>query len=59
MVTKEDIERAVSPRINRILLYVQTGMPSSQYDACRKLILDELGKSGLSRDLEKLCCKER
>jgi hypothetical protein len=60
MVTTEDIDKVLKPHINRVLLYVQAGVTTPhQFEACRKLILDELGKSGLTRELEKLCCKER
>ena len=54
MVTKEHIDNLINPRLNRVLLIVQTALPESQFQACRKLILDEFGKSGLGKELERL-----
>jgi len=31
----------------RILLYAQASLPQSQFEAFRKLVLDEMGKSGI------------
>lgn len=60
MVTKEHIDNLINPRLNRVLLIVQTALPESQFQACRKLILDEFGKSGLGKELDRLfSCKER
>ena len=54
MVTKEHIEQLINPRINRVLLYVEAALSASQFKACRKLILDEFGNSGLGKDLERM-----
>jgi hypothetical protein len=39
-------------RKNRLLKYAEIGMSQSQFDAFRKLLLDELGRSGFEKDLE-------
>jgi len=54
MVTKEHIEQIINPRLNRVLLIVESSLPASQFLACRKLILDEFGKSGLGKELERV-----
>ncbi|RNC67412.1 MAG: hypothetical protein ED859_14765 [Desulfuromonadales bacterium] len=54
MVTKEHIDNLINPRLNRVLLIVQTALSESQFQACRKLILDEFGKSGLGKELDRL-----
>lgn len=57
MVTVKDIDELISERKNRILTYAQMAIPDSQFQAFRKLFLDELGKSGLLKDLERLLGK--
>jgi len=39
-------------RKNRLLLTAQVGLPANQYDAYRKILLDELGRNGFEKDLE-------
>jgi hypothetical protein len=39
-------------RKNRLLLVAQAALPASQYEAFRKIVLDELGKSGFQKDVE-------
>ncbi len=39
---------------NKILLYVESSVPPDQFKALRKLILDELGKSGAEGKIRKL-----
>ena len=43
---------ALDRRKNRLLLVAQAALPSSQYEAFRKIVLDELGKSGFQQELE-------
>jgi hypothetical protein len=54
MVTLVSIEALLNPRLNRVLLILQASLPEHQYQACRKLVLDELGKSGFMTELEAL-----
>lgn len=44
----------LSERKNRLLLTAQVGLPANQFDAYRKILLDELGRNGFERDLEKI-----
>lgn len=39
-------------RKNRLLLVAQAALPASQYEAFRKIVLDELGKGGYLKDVE-------
>lgn len=41
-------------RKNRLLLTAQVGLPAHQFDAYRKILLDELGRNGFENDLEKV-----
>lgn len=42
----------LNERKNRLLLTAQVGLPANQYDAYRKILLDELGRNGFEKDLE-------
>ncbi len=44
----------LSERKSRLLLTAQVGLPANQFDAYRKILLDELGRNGFERDLEKI-----
>jgi hypothetical protein len=54
MVTLQQVMDAIRPRINRVLLFAQASLPAHQFEAYRKLVLDELGNSGLNKDLARL-----
>jgi hypothetical protein len=54
MVTKERIEELIRARLNQVLLIAQASLPESQFQAFRKLTLDQFGMSGLGRDLERV-----
>lgn len=41
-------------RKNRLLLTAQVGLPENQFDAYRKILLDELGRNGFEKDLEEV-----
>ena len=41
-------------RKNRLLLTAQVGLPENQFEAYRKILLDELGRNGFERDLEEV-----
>lgn len=58
MVTLNAVMDTIKPRINRLLLYAESSLPEHQFKAFRKLVLDELGNSGLNKDLERLFDKE-
>jgi len=44
----------LSERKNRLLLTAQVGLPANQFEAYRKILLDELGRNGFEGDLEKI-----
>ena len=54
MVTLQHVMDAIRPRINRVLLFAQSSLSEHQFQAFRKLVLDELGNSGLNKDLARL-----
>ena len=54
MIQLEDIQALIESRKNRVLTCAQIGMSEFQFQAFRKIFLDEFGKSGLGSDLEKL-----
>jgi hypothetical protein len=41
-------------RKNRLLLTAQVGLSENQFDAYRKILLDELGRNGFEKDLEEV-----
>ena len=54
MVTKEDIERLINARLTQVLLVAETALPSNQFQAFRKITLNEFGNNGLGKELERL-----
>ena len=59
MVTKEAILPLVNARLNRVLLIAQAALPEHQFEAFRRLILDEFGRAGLIRDLDTILGESR
>ena len=58
MVTKSEIEQLINTRLNRVLLYAETSLHPGQFQAFRKLTLDEFGKSGLGKELDRVFNKK-
>jgi hypothetical protein len=54
VVTKEHIDQLINPRINQLLLVAETALPPSQFQAFRKITLNEFGNSGLGKELDRL-----
>ncbi len=50
----EAIQARLSQSRNKILIIGEVALHPSQFKAFRKLVLDELGQSGLESDLEKI-----
>lgn len=50
----EEIVKVVNARLNNILLVAESSLSQSQFRAFRTLVLNEFGKSGLCRDLERI-----
>ena len=44
----------LNERKNRLLLTAQVGLPENQFEAYRKILLDELGRNGFEKDLEEV-----
>lgn len=44
----------LNERKNRLLQTAQIGMGKNQFSAYRTLVLDELGRNGFEKDLEKI-----
>lgn len=53
-MTKEDIDRLINIRLNQLLLVAETALPSKQFQAFRKITLNEFGNNGLGKELERL-----
>ncbi len=54
MVVLEAITRLINRRVNRVLLFGQSALNNNQFEAFRKLVLDEFGRSGLAKELERV-----
>ena len=54
MITTEKINDLLEKRKNRVLTCAQIGMDRFQFEAFRKILLDEFGNSGFLSDLERL-----
>ena len=50
----EALLNAVNGRKNRLLDIAQAALPESQYQAFRRLFLNEFGRNGLEGDLERI-----
>ena len=44
----------LNERKSRLLLTAQVGLPENQFEAYRKILLDELGRNGFEKDLEEV-----
>jgi hypothetical protein len=59
MVILEAIREALNTRKRRLLLLAEAALPAGQYQAFRKLVLDELGTGGLEQDLVRIVSRTR
>jgi len=60
MVTQELVMQLVNWRIKKILDVAALSLPEDKFQIFRKITLDEFGKRGLVKELEKvLRCQER
>ena len=55
----EAILEVLNARKNQVLLVAQASLPPSQFDAFRKLFLNEFGRSGFQKDLEVVLLKHK
>ena len=54
MVVMEAIREALNVRKRRLLLFAEAALLPDQFKAFRKLLLEELGSTGLERDLARV-----
>jgi len=54
MVSREEIISHVNVRMSKILSFAELAMPRDKFKIFRKLTLDEFGKSGLVKELERV-----
>lgn len=54
MVSRDEIMRLINARMKRVLHFAELAMPEGKYETFRKLTLDEFGKSGLVKELERV-----
>lgn len=60
MVTKESLLPIIHVRVKKILDLAELCLPEDKFILFRKLTLNEFGKSGLEKELERVfCSKER
>ena len=54
MVNQTQLKEMINERLTRILLVAQTALHDNQFQAFRRIVLDEFGRNGLEKELEKL-----
>ena len=54
MVTQDQIIQLINMRVKKILDLAELSLPRDKYVIFRKLTLDEFGKSGLGKELERV-----
>lgn len=59
MVAIEAIREVLNVRKGRLLLFAAAALPPGQFQAFRKLVLDELGSTGLEQDLVRVMIEVR
>ena len=53
MVNKAHVIKLVNGHVTHILLVAQASLPPSQFQAYRTVVLNEFGRNGLERELER------
>ncbi len=59
MVIIEAIREVLNLRKRRLLLFAEAALPPAQFQAFRKLVLDEMGNTGLEQDLVRVVAEVR
>jgi hypothetical protein len=59
VVAAETIREVLNVRKRRLLLFAEAALPQGQFQAFRKLVLDELGNTGLEQDLLRVVAEMR
>ena len=55
----ETIREVLNVRKRRVLLFAEAALPQAQFQAFRKLVLEELGNTGLEQDLVRVVAEVR
>lgn len=55
----EAIREVLNVRKRRLLLFAEAALPQAQFQAFRKLVLDEMGNTGLEQDLVRVVAEVR
>ena len=50
----EALIAALNARMNHVLLVAEAALPQSQFQAFRKIALDQFGRSGFQRDVQQV-----
>jgi len=59
MIDPRDIVGLIKLRVGRTLTVAEAALPPSQFNAFRKLMLDEFGRNGLEAELFELLNRHR
>jgi hypothetical protein len=59
MVMLEAIREVLNVGKRRLLLFAEAALPQGQFQAFRKLLLDEMGNTGLEQDLVRVVADVR
>ena len=54
MVSQDQIVQLVNARVKKILDFAELSLPQDKFPIFRKLTLDEFGRSGLVKELERV-----
>jgi hypothetical protein len=54
MVNQEELISLINARMKKVLSFAELAMPESKFMVFKKLTLNEFGKSGLVKELERV-----
>ncbi len=54
MVNQEELTSLINARMKKVLSFAELAMPENKFAIFKKLTLDEFGKSGLVKELERV-----
>lgn len=55
MIDPRSIMDKVNSRVNLILTVAEAALPHENFQAFRKIVLDQFGRNGLAQDIDALC----
>lgn len=58
MTILSEVLELLNARKNRVLLVAESSLPESQFKAFRQIFLNEFGKGGLEKELEKVIAEK-